>query len=122
MRSKSIPIPLEGKALLNKLKQLEGKNKTEKAKVCGYYSTTKDGNQRAKLSEFMEAILEAQGIVLEPEQHQVRRGREASYQVSVHQNGVIIIGSSYTREMGLEPGDEFEIKLGSEHIHLKKIG
>ena len=88
MRSKSIPIPLEGKALLNKLKQLEGKNKTEKAKVCGYYSTTKDGNQRAKLSEFMEAILEAQGIVLEPEQ---RRWDEAVRRPIMSQ--FIIMGS-----------------------------
>ena len=122
MRSKNTPTQLKGKALLKKLESLQGSNKIEKAKACGYFVTTKDGKQRVNSNQFMEAILEAQGFVLESEPPQDKRGREASYQVSVHRNGVIIIGSSYTREMGLEPGDEFEIKLGSEHIHLKKIG
>ena len=30
----------------------------------------------------------------------------------MHQNGQIVIGSSYTELMRLNPGDEFEIKLG----------
>ncbi|MEM9484009.1 MAG: AbrB-like transcriptional regulator, partial [Cyanobacteria bacterium P01_F01_bin.116] len=28
----------------------------------------------------------------------------------------------YTQEMGLKPGDEFEIKLGYKHIHLIQLG
>jgi AbrB family looped-hinge helix DNA binding protein len=42
--------------------------------------------------------------------------------VSVHKNGQIVIGSTYTQEMGLKPGDEFEIKLGYKHIHLIQVG
>jgi AbrB family looped-hinge helix DNA binding protein len=49
------------------------------------------------------------------------RGREATYRVTVHRNGQIVIGSTYTQEMGLEPGEEFEIKLGYKHIHLKQV-
>jgi AbrB family looped-hinge helix DNA binding protein len=39
----------------------------------------------------------------------------------VHKNGQIVIGSTYTEEMGLKPGDEFEIKLGYKHIHLIQV-
>ena len=35
-------------------------------------------------------------------------------------NGQIVIGSAYTREMGLQPGDEFQLKLGYKHIKLEK--
>ncbi|HCF30137.1 MAG TPA: AbrB family transcriptional regulator, partial [Cyanobacteria bacterium UBA11049] len=45
----------------------------------------------------------------------------ATYRVTVHQNGQIVIGSSYTQSMGLKPGDEFEIKLGHKHIRLIQI-
>jgi AbrB family looped-hinge helix DNA binding protein len=41
--------------------------------------------------------------------------------VSVHKNGQIVIGSTYTKEMGLKPGDEFDIKLGYKHIHLIQV-
>ena len=41
--------------------------------------------------------------------------------MSVHKNGQIVIGATYTQAMGLKPGDEFEIKLGYKHIHLKQL-
>ncbi|NEP28504.1 AbrB-like transcriptional regulator, partial [Moorena sp. SIO3I6] len=33
----------------------------------------------------------------------------------------LLIGSAYTKQMGLEPGDQFEITLGRKHIHLKQL-
>jgi bifunctional DNA-binding transcriptional regulator/antitoxin component of YhaV-PrlF toxin-antitoxin module len=39
----------------------------------------------------------------------------------VHKNGQIVIGAAYTQAMGLQPGDEFEIKLGYKHIHLIQL-
>ncbi|MFN7354500.1 MAG: AbrB-like transcriptional regulator, partial [Pseudanabaena sp.] len=38
-----------------------------------------------------------------------------------HKNGQIVIGSTYTKSMGLNEGDEFEIKLGYKHIHLIQL-
>ena len=64
----------------------------------------------------------ARGIPLGPESTKDGRGREPTYRVSVHKNGQIVIGSTYTQEMGLKPGDEFEIKLGYKHIHLNQMG
>ncbi|NEO01042.1 MAG: AbrB family transcriptional regulator, partial [Moorea sp. SIO3I7] len=50
-----------------------------------------------------------------------RGGRSASYRISVQSNGNLLIGSAYTKQMGLEPGDQFEITLGRKHIHLKQL-
>ncbi|MDA0673241.1 MAG: AbrB family transcriptional regulator [Cyanobacteria bacterium] len=113
--------PLTGKELLQKVKELTHLNKRETAKECGYYSTTKTGKTRIDLTGFYDALLAARGISLEPEKKKDGRGREATYRVSVHKNGQIVIGAAYTQEMGLQPGDEFEIKVGYKHIHLKQL-
>jgi hypothetical protein len=110
--------PLTGKALLQKVKELSHLSRRETAKRCGYYTATKNGLTRVNLTEFYEAIMEARGIPLSPDSGKDGRGREPTYRVSVHKNGQIVIGSTYTAEMGLKPGDEFEIKLGYKHIHL----
>jgi antitoxin component of MazEF toxin-antitoxin module len=50
-----------------------------------------------------------------------RGGRSASYRISVQQNGNLLIGSAYTKQMNLKPGDEFVITLGKKHIRLRQI-
>ncbi|HEY9642554.1 MAG TPA: AbrB family transcriptional regulator [Coleofasciculaceae cyanobacterium] len=110
--------PLTGKALLQKVKELSHLPRREKAKRCGYYTTGKNNQTRVNLADFFEALLEAKGTTLDAEGSKDGRGREPTYRVSVHQNGQIVIGSTYTQKMGLKPGDEFEIKLGYKHIHL----
>ena len=115
------PVPLTGKALLQKVKELSHLPRREKAKRCGYYSTGKDNQTRVNLSDFFEALLHAKGTVLDAEGTKDGRGREPTYRVSVHQNGQIVIGSTYTQKMGLKPGDEFEIKLGYKHIRLVQV-
>ena len=109
---------LTGKALLQKVKELEHLSRREKARECGYFASTKDDGIRVNIGEFLNAVIEANGIALNPEPGKDGRGREATYRVSVHKNGQIVIGATYTQEMGLEAGDEFEIKLGYKHIHL----
>lgn len=116
------PTPLTGKALLQRVKETSDLSKRQTAKECGYYTVTKDGDVRVNLTGFYDALLAARGIVLEPESSSNGRGREASYKVKVHKNGQIVIGAAYTQEMGLEPGDEFEIKLGYKHIRLIQLG
>ncbi len=113
--------PLKGKALLQKVKELSHLPRRETAKRCGYYNQSKNGEFRVNLTDFYDAVLEARGIPLSPEGTKDGRGREATYRVSVHKNGQIVIGSTYTQSMGLKPGDEFEIKLGYKHIHLIQV-
>jgi bifunctional DNA-binding transcriptional regulator/antitoxin component of YhaV-PrlF toxin-antitoxin module len=115
-------VPLTGKALLAKVKELSNLPRRERAKQCGYYTTTKGGQVRVNLTDFYDALLSARGIPLSPEAPKDGRGREPTYRVSVHQNGQIVIGATYTKAMGLKAGDEFEIKLGYKHIHLIQVG
>ncbi len=118
--SETPDAPLTGKALLQKVKELSHLPRRETAKLCGYCSKSKDGQLRVNLTDFYDAVLGAKGVPLDPDGNKDGRGREATYEVTVHQNGQIVIGSTYTDKMGLKAGDRFEIKLGYKHIHLKQ--
>lgn len=119
--TETTPTALTGKALLQKVKELSHLPRRETAKRCGYYTVTKNSQTRVNLTDFYDAVLAARGIPLSPEGPKDGRGREPTYRVSVHKNGQIVIGSTYTEAMGLKPGDEFEIKLGYKHIHLIQV-
>ena len=117
------PQPLVGSTLINKVKELGNLSKEEKAKKCGYYTVTKNGVQRVNMMKFLNALIDAEGIELDSTSNgQGRGGRSASYRISVQSNGNLLIGSAYTKKMGLQQGDEFEITLGRKHIHLRQIG
>ena len=114
--------PLEGEALINKVKELENLSKEEKARACGYYTVTKNGVERVNMMKVLNALIDAEGIELDSKVNgNGRGGRSASYRISVQSNGNLLIGSAYTKQMGLQPGDEFEITLGRKHIHLKQL-
>lgn len=112
---------LTGKPLLQKVKDLSHLPRRETARRCGYFTNTRNNQTRVNLTGFYDAILAARGVPLSPEGSKDGRGREPTYRVSVHKNGQIVIGATYTESMGLKPGDEFEIKLGYKHIHLKQL-
>lgn len=115
--------PLTGEALVRKVKELENLSKEEKAKACGYYTVTKNGVERVNMMKFLNALIDAEGIQLDSKQGtNGRGGRSASYRISVQSNGNLLIGSAYTKQMGLNPGDEFEISLGRKHIRLRQVG
>jgi hypothetical protein len=117
------PQPLVGAALINKVKELGNLSKEEKARECGYYTVTKNGVERVNMMKFLNALIDAEGIELDSTSNgQGRGGRSASYRISVQSNGNLLIGSAYTKKMGLVQGDEFEITLGRKHIHLRQIG
>ncbi|WP_035992849.1 AbrB family transcriptional regulator [Leptolyngbya sp. KIOST-1] len=115
--------PLVGKELLQKVKELDDLSKEDKAKACGYYTLTKSGAPRVNMMKFLNALIEAEGIQLDSSQNgNGRGGRSASFRITVQSNGNLLIGSTYTKQMGLRPGDEFEITLGRKHIRLKQLG
>ncbi len=108
---------LVGKALLQKVKELSHLAKRETAKQCGYVKTSTTGGTRTDLSGFYDAVLAAKGVKLD-ETSRDTRGKVATYKATVHKNGQLLIGSAYTKDMGLKEGDVFTIKLGYKHIHL----
>ena len=114
--------PLTGEALVDKVKSLGNLSKEEKARACGYSTTTKRGVERVNMMKFLNALIDAEGIALDSSGNgHGRGGRSASYRISVQSNGNLLIGAAYTKKMNLEPGDEFEITLGRKHIHLKQV-
>lgn len=115
--------PLAGKDLIQYVKELEHLPREEKARLCGYVSKGKDGAERINMMKFMNALLDAEGIELDSQSNGSKSGggRSASYRISVQSNGNLLIGSAYTKQMDLQPGDEFEISLGRKHIQLKQL-
>ncbi len=114
--------PLAGEELIHKVKELGNLSKEEKAKVCGYYMTTKNGLERVNMMQFLNALIEAEDIDLDGKASASGRGgRSASYRITVQSNGQLLIGSAYMKQLGLKPGDEFDISLGRKQIRLKHL-
>jgi hypothetical protein len=51
-----------------------------------------------------------------------RAGRKLSFNTKVLFNGNLLVGKAYTTQLGLQPGDVFEIKLGRRQIKLVPSG
>ncbi len=61
---------------------------------------------------FYEALLEAKGLSFgEGGKGRGKPGRSLSYVTKIQFNGNLMVGKAYTAQLGLQPGDEFEIKL-----------
>jgi hypothetical protein len=114
---------LTGSDLLAKVKELGDVSKSDLVRSCGYLSTKKDGTERLNFTAFYEALLEAKGVTLgESGQGRGKAGRKLSYETKVQFNGNLLVGKAYTAQLGLQPGDEFEIKLGRKQIKLIPLG
>ena len=115
---------LTGSDLLAKVKELGDASKSELVRASGYVSTKKDGSERLNFTAFYEALLEAKGMNLGAGSAGGRgkAGRSLSYVTRVQFNGNLLVGKAYTAQLGLEPGDEFEIKLGRKQIKLVPAG
>jgi len=115
---------LTGSDLLNKVKELSDVSKSDLVRACGYVSDKKNGGERLNFTAFYEALLEAKGVNLGPTGTSVigKGGRKLSYVATVQGNGNLLIGKAYTAMLDLQPGDEFEIKLGRKQIRLVPVG
>lgn len=114
--------PLSGSELLAKVKELGDASKSEVVRACGFVSQRKDGGDRLNFTAFYEALLEAKGVSLQAETAAGKAGRRLEYRTKVQFNGNLLVGKAYTRLLGLEPGDEFEIKLGRKQVRLVPLG
>jgi len=105
---------LTGADLLAKVKELGDASKSDLVRSCGYVSTKKDGTERLNFTAFYEALLEAKGMNFGTGSSggKGRPGRTLSFATKVQFNGNLMVGKAFTAQLGLEPGDEFEIKFG----------
>ena len=115
---------LTSSELLAKVKELSDASKSDLVRSCGYVSSKKDGTERLNFTAFYEALLEAKGMTLGDAGGKGKgKGRRSlSYVAKVQFNGNLLVGKAYTALLGLEPGDEFEIKLGRKQIRLVPVG
>jgi hypothetical protein len=106
---------LEGKALLERARALSDRPEQQIARACGYVGPS----GRVLRRSFYRALVLAKGYAL-PAQPAGSggsgggRGRQAEFRTRVHGNGNLLVGSAYTRLLGLEPGQEFRIELHPE--------
>jgi hypothetical protein len=116
---------LTGSDLLAKVKELGDVSKSELVRSCGYVSTKKDGTERLNFTAFYEALLGAKGVNLGTDSSgrgTGKAGRKLSYTTKIQFNGNLLVGKAYTAVLDLQPGDEFEIKLGRKQIKLIPLG
>lgn len=114
---------LTGAELLAKVKDLGDVSKSDIVRACGYVSTKKDGGERLNFTAFYEALLDAKGVNLSGGGVGVGKGgRKLSYTAKVQGNGNLLVGKAYTAMLNLEPGAEFDIKLGKKAIRLIPVG
>ena len=115
---------LAGTELLAKVKELGDVSKSDLVRAAGYVSTKKDGTERLNFTAFYEALLEAKGMNFGAGNSgsKGKPGRILSFATKIQFNGNLMVGKAYTAQLGLEPGDEFEIKLGRKQIQLIPLG
>ena len=115
---------LTGSELLAKVKELGDASKSDLVRSAGYVSTKKDGTERLNFTAFYEALLEAKGVSFGAGSSggKGRPGRSLSFATKIQFNGNLMVGKAYTAQLGLEPGDEFEIRLGRKQIQLIPLG
>ena len=103
---------LVGKELLEKSKLLSKKSEDEIARGCGYVGPS----GRVLRKSFYRALIQAKGYKLNNNVtgrpgNRSSRGRQADFKTKVHGNGNLLIGHTYTKKLGLEPGQEYKIDL-----------
>ena len=115
---------LVGKELLEKSKLLSKKSEDEIARGCGYIGPS----GRVLRKSFYRALVEAKGYKLTNNGsgrsgNRSSRGRQAEFITKVHGNGNLLIGHTYTKKLGLEPGQEYKIDLkkDSKIIYLTQL-
>jgi hypothetical protein len=97
MARKKITEPMTGQAFLTKVQQLGNISKADKARACGYLTTTKTGQSRINLMKFQNALLEAMGIDLEGHSSGAgRNGRTPSYRIRVQSNHNLLVSAAYS--------------------------
>lgn len=113
-------MPLTGAELLKFVDKNEGLGRISLARGAGYLRTNKKGEEVPDVTKFYNALFDAQGLKM-ASRRGFRGGPSKSYETTVHANGVMVIGRSYTEEAELQPGDVFKIKTSPGKLSLELV-
>ena len=116
--------PLTGAELLAATKENKSMGARELCKLTGYYSVNKKGKEICNIAGMQKALLVAMGVNIGNDLAPAKGpgGRKLSYKAVTQGNGNLLIGKAYTAQLGLQPGDEFTIKLSKKSIRLIPVG
>jgi hypothetical protein len=106
---------LTGQELIDFVKANEDINKTALAKAAGYVRETESGKEQVLVKVFYDALLTAQGLNIKVGKSP---GKVAQFETTVHKNGVVLLGRTYTERFGINPGDVLEIVIEDDAIRL----
>lgn len=106
---------LVGQKLIEHVQDNETLNQTELARTAGYVRTTRSGREQVLVKDFYNALLAAKGLTIAVGK---APGKPALYETTVHKSGVILLGRTYSRKFGLEPGDVLDIVIEDDAIQL----
>jgi ABC-type lipoprotein release transport system permease subunit len=106
---------LTGQELISLVKANGDMDQAELAREAGYVKVNDKGNERLLITQFHSALLEAKGVKLKTSK---KPGKTAQFVTTVHRNGVILVGKTYSAKFGVEPGDELKIVIEEDSIRL----
>lgn len=122
------PAQLTGAELMAFYQQKlqEGFSHDEIAFKAGYYSVTKNGQERVLGSRFSEALLEAQGFPVGGKRRASSGGGRAHAGLTrarVSGSGILLVSQLATRNVGAKPGAVFSVEYpGDGQILLTMTG
>lgn len=106
---------LTGEELLNFVTEHEDMPTPDLVKAAGYTRQTKSGKLQLLTKPFYDALLKARGVSLKQPK---ATGKLPTFETSVHESGIVLVGKTYTNRFGLQPGDVLHIELGESDIRL----
>lgn len=106
---------LTGQALISFVQENEEMNQTELAAAAGYVRSTKSGQSQVLVKQFYNALLAAKGVAITVGK---APGKLPKFETKVHQNGVILLGKTYSDKFGVKPGDVLKIIIEDDAIRL----
>lgn len=106
---------LVGQQLIEYVKEHEDLNQSDLAKGAGYVRTTRTGREQVLVKQFYNALLAAKGMPIAVGK---APGKPARYETTVHKSGVILLGRTYSKKVGVEPGDVLDIVIEEDCIQL----
>lgn len=126
MPETELPTRLTGDALLlffNEQREA-GVEYDKIARSAGYYTVTKDGNERIARAQFNAALLEAQGIETGSKPASSGgRGRGSINRARVSSQGILLVSQLAVAHVGAERGAIFEVSYpGDGSILLSPTG
>ena len=98
---------LTGEALLQCAKEMQGEPMPKVIKECGYWIEKPDGKIQLNRTEFFQAMMGAQGIIVGEQSLPSPKQRRGVVKATTR--GVVPLSYLYTNKIGVEAGDYVKI-------------